>query len=175
MSYVRARSLWGAKPPRGPVTHDDWKRNPITLVVHHTAGYMPLTEDAAKRELRSIQQSHMSGSRGEPFNDIGYNYLIDRLGRWWEGRGWGIRGAHTLSHNTNTVGISFMMNGETTKLTVRQKYSYYRLVRKLQKQGLRLVAIRNHKDMPGQATACPGKHIAAQLKFTNRLLLRKSR
>lgn len=171
---INSRSKWGAVSPHGPVTHDDWTHNNLTLVVHHTAGAAVSALGKVKAELRSIQRAHMSGARGEPFNDIGYNYIIDRLGRVWEGRGWGVRGAHTLMHNTNTIGISFMGNYEVQKLNVAQRLAYYRLVRKLQRKGARIRSIKGHRQMPGQSTACPGKNALKQLAWTNRRLLTRS-
>lgn len=169
---IRGRRTWGAVAPQNRPTYDDWDDNRLTLVTHHTAGAAPTTLNKVKAELRGIQKAHMSGARGEPFNDIGYNYLIDRLGRVWEGRGWGVRGAHTLGHNTNTIGISFMGNHDVTKLNRVQRLSYYRLVRKLQRHGANIVDIKGHREMPGQSTACPGKYGISQLRWINRRLLR---
>jgi len=107
----------------------------------------------------------MRGDRGTRFSDIGYNYLIDRAGRVWEGRGFGVRGAHTLNHNTNTVGISFMGNYDVLKLNKLQINAYRALIKKLQSQGVRINEIHGHRQMPGQSTACPGKNIVRQLNL----------
>lgn len=172
---IRPRRQWGAVAPRNRPTYDDWDDSKITVVMHHTAGSAPTRLNDVKAELRSIQRQHMAGSRGEPFNDIGYNYMIDKLGRVWECRGWGVRGAHTLAQNTNTIGICFMGNADVKRLTALQLKSYYQLVRKLQRQGANIQRIKGHKQMPGQSTACPGRYGMSQTKRINRRLLKKTR
>ena len=133
---------------------------------------MPVKIADVKRELRGIQYQHQVTNG---WSDIGYNYLIDRLGRVWEGRGWGNRGAHTLAHNTNTIGISFMGNFDVKKLNTLQRVAYFRLVRKLQKKGANITRIKGHREMPGQATACPGRYPLKQLRGVNKRLLRAGR
>lgn len=164
MFYIRGRNSWGARVPRNTPTRDNWRR-PVTLVVHHTAGSAPRRLKAVHAELRSIQYQHMSGSRGEPFNDIGYNYLIDRMGRVFEGRGFQVVGAHTLGQNTGTIGVSFMGNYEELKPTKLQLLAYHLLVRKLRRKGARITRVRGHKQMPNQATACPGRNLMRALKL----------
>ena len=65
--------------------------------VHHTVNANNYTAAEVPAILRGIYAYHTQ-SRG--WRDIGYNYLIDRFGRIWEGRYGGITrpvvGAHTL-------------------------------------------------------------------------------
>lgn len=48
-----------------------------------------------------------------------FSFLVDQTGVVYEGRGWGIVGAHAKIHNDNSVGVAFMgnFNGESTNLT----------------------------------------------------------
>jgi flagellar hook assembly protein FlgD len=61
--------------------------------------------------VRGIEVYHV---KGNGWNDIGYNFLIDRYGTVYEGRGGGMTrnviGAHALGFNAGTVGVSLMGN-----------------------------------------------------------------
>jgi hypothetical protein len=80
-------------------------------VVHHTAGTNNYTPAEAPAIVRGIEVYHV---KGNGWNDIGYNFLIDRYGTVYEGRGGGMTrnviGAHALGFNTGTVGISLIGN-----------------------------------------------------------------
>ena len=56
--------------------------------------------------LRSIQAYHQDA---QGYNDIAYNFVVDRFGRIWEGRAGGITnvvvGGHSQGFNTGTVGV----------------------------------------------------------------------
>ena len=42
------------------------------------------------------------------WNDIAYSFLIGEDGRAYEGRGWGVSGAHTSGYNSVSHGISMI-------------------------------------------------------------------
>ena len=68
--------------------------------MHHTVNANDYTADEVPGIMRSIYAYHVK-SRG--WRDIGYNFLVDRFGRIWEGRYGGIDkpvvGAHTCGYN----------------------------------------------------------------------------
>jgi flagellar hook assembly protein FlgD len=78
-------------------------------IVHHTAGTNVYTPAEAPAIVRGIELYHV---KGNGWNDIGYNFLIDRFGTVYEGRGGGMTrnviGAHALGFNTGTVGVSLI-------------------------------------------------------------------
>jgi hypothetical protein len=80
-------------------------------IVHHTAGTNEYSPVQAAAIVRGIEVYHV---KGNGWNDIGYNFLIDRYGTVYEGRGGGITrnviGAHALGFNSGTVGISLIGN-----------------------------------------------------------------
>ena len=90
------------------------------LIVHHTATRNDAVDWAG--ELRAVYDFH---TEGRDYADIAYNFLIDPLGRLWEGRwardyagdevhngedrnGNGVVGAHTLDYNTGTCGVALL-------------------------------------------------------------------
>ncbi|MDT0406795.1 MULTISPECIES: peptidoglycan recognition protein family protein [Streptomyces] len=75
--------------------------------VHHTASGNNYTCAQAPSLIRGFYRYHVS-SLG--WRDIGYNFLVDKCGRIYEGRAGGVakavKGAHTLGFNTNSTGIA---------------------------------------------------------------------
>lgn len=157
--WIRRRHSWLAQPPK-KITYDNWRKG-VTLVVHHTAGYAPRNENQEIQEMRSIQRQHKANG----WDDIGYNYVIMPSGRVYEGRGFNIVGAHTYLHNTGTIGVSFAGNYDVTRPTRAQLIAFKQLRRWLRKRGARVTKIRGHKQMPNQATACPGRFLMRSLNL----------
>ncbi len=79
--------------------------------VHHTASANGYSAAEVPKILRSIYAYH---TKGNGWSDIGYNYLVDRFGRLWEGRYGGISkpvmGAHTGGFNIDTFAVSAIGN-----------------------------------------------------------------
>ncbi|WP_265521801.1 N-acetylmuramoyl-L-alanine amidase [Oerskovia flava] len=75
--------------------------------VHHTAGSNAYTQSEVPAILRSIYRYHVVSRN---FWDIGYNILVDRFGRLWEGAFGGLDrnvvAAHTQYYNSAAFGIS---------------------------------------------------------------------
>jgi hypothetical protein len=77
--------------------------------LHHTDGTNGYTSSSVPSIIRSIYAYHV---KSNGWCDIGYNFLVDRFGRIWEGRYGGITkpviGAHTGGFNTNSFGVSLI-------------------------------------------------------------------
>jgi hypothetical protein len=105
---VVPRVAWGADESirRGPPSYADRVR---FAIVHHTAGRNDYTRSEAAAIVRGIELFHVQGNG---WNDIGYNFLVDRFGTVYEGRFGGIDrnvvGAHALGFNTGSVGIALL-------------------------------------------------------------------
>lgn len=78
-------------------------------IIHHTAGRNGYTRAEAAAIVKGIQLFHVQGNG---WNDIGYNFLVDRFGTIYEGRFGGIDrnvvGAHAQGFNTGSVGIALL-------------------------------------------------------------------
>ncbi len=89
-------------------------------LVHHTAGANGYTAAQAPAIVKAIQLYHV---KGNGWNDIGYNFLVDRFGTVYEGRYGGIErnvvGAHAEGFNTGSVGVAVL--GEYSSLAVAAK------------------------------------------------------
>jgi hypothetical protein len=77
--------------------------------VHHTDGANDYTSAEVPAVIRGIYAYHV---KTNGWCDIGYNFLVDRFGRVWEGRYGGVDrpviGAHTGGHNQNSFGTSLL-------------------------------------------------------------------
>jgi hypothetical protein len=110
------RSQWGADETLRNSADDcegypHYASNVRNAYVHHTATSNSYTKAEAAAIVRGIYRFNVK-SRG--FCDIGYNFLIDRFGRVFEGRWGGITsaviGAHTGGFNTGATGIAIIGN-----------------------------------------------------------------
>ncbi len=98
-------------------------------VVHHTAGTNSYTRAQAAAIVRGIEVYHVQGNG---WNDIGYNFLVDRFGTIYEGRGGGIDqnviGAHAQGFNSGTVGVALLGNFTAAVPTKAQQDALVRLL-----------------------------------------------
>jgi hypothetical protein len=78
-------------------------------LVHHTAGSNSYTRAQSAAMVRGIEVYHV---KGNGWNDIGYNFLIDKYGQVFEGRYGGadknVIGAHAEGFNTGSVGVAVL-------------------------------------------------------------------
>ncbi|MDH5282190.1 MAG: N-acetylmuramoyl-L-alanine amidase, partial [Thermoleophilia bacterium] len=122
------RLSWGADESirRGPPTYAADVRFSI---IHHTAGSNGYTRSEAPAIVKAIQLYHVQGNG---WNDIGYNFLVDRFGTVYEGRFGGIDrnvvGAHALGFNTGSVGIALIGTYGSTQPSKAAQDAIARLV-----------------------------------------------
>jgi hypothetical protein len=78
-------------------------------LVHHTAGTNNYSAADSAAIVRGIEIYHV---KGNGWNDIGYNFLVDKYGQIFEGRYGGVDqpviGAHAQGFNTGSVGVAVL-------------------------------------------------------------------
>jgi hypothetical protein len=107
---ILSRSQWGARAPAvTPSVAADLK----IAVVHHSVNSNTYSREDVPSLLRGIQQYHMDV---QGWNDIAYNFAVDRFGRIWEARAGGVTndviGGHAQGFNTYSTGV--MVLGDFT-------------------------------------------------------------
>src|SRR5262245_51605021 len=135
----------------------------LRVTIHHS-GFEGRTQSEAEAGclVRGIQREHMDEKH---FADIGYHYVIDWSGRWWEGRSVNLQGAHAGDDRSNrgNIGICVLGDFQTAYPSSAQRESLVRLVRQLlDRYGLSANALATHQEVrPASkgATECPGRHL----------------
>jgi hypothetical protein len=101
------RTAWLKDSTRGaqpPPRYDD---KVIAVFVHHTDSPNAYTCAETPRVIRYL---YMGQTGARQWDDIGYNFLVDRCGTIYEGRAGGtdrpVTGAHTQGFNHRTTGIA---------------------------------------------------------------------
>ncbi|KQX69920.1 hypothetical protein ASD06_02655 [Angustibacter sp. Root456] len=169
---IYSRKAWGADESlrKGGVAYGSVQ----AAFVHHTVSTNSYTAAEVPAIIRGIYRFHVQG-RG--WNDIGYNFLVDRFGRIWEGRYGGVAlpviGAHTQGYNAEAFAMSAIGNFDVAKPPAAMVSAYSRLFAwklglhgvpatgAVTLNGTRLQRINGHRDA-GQ-TACPGRYLYARL------------
>ncbi|WP_229871879.1 FG-GAP-like repeat-containing protein [Streptomyces longisporoflavus] len=105
---VISRAAWGADesqvedPP-------EYIEKVKAVFVHHTVGTNDYSCAQSAALVRGIMTYHVET---EGWNDLGYNFLVDKCGQVFEGRGGGtdlpVRGAHTYGFNGESAGIAVL-------------------------------------------------------------------
>ena len=122
------RSQWGAdesivraKPYYASAVH--------FAVVHHTAGTNSYSASESASIVRGIERYHVLANG---WNDIGYNFLVDRYGQVFEGRGGGITrnvvGAHAEGFNTGSTGVAVIGNYESQRIPTAARAALVKLL-----------------------------------------------
>ena len=97
--------------------------------MHHTAGTNSYTRAQSAAIVRGIMVYHVQ-SNG--WDDIGYNFLVDRYGQVFEGRYGGIErnvvGAHAGGFNTGTVGIAVIGSYGSSKISAAAQAALTKLI-----------------------------------------------
>jgi putative cell wall-binding protein len=182
---ILTRAAWGA---------DETLRRGVPIYgqvevgfVHHTADSSAISANTYTAEqvpamIRGIYAYHVNASPGGlGWDDIGYNFLIDRFGHTWEGRYGGmdkaVVGAQTLSYNSLSTGVAAIGNFDIAPVpqvvtnAFKQIFAWKFSLAGIPATGpspvlapdgkTQLQRVSGHRD--AFATVCPGQYLYAQL------------
>jgi YD repeat-containing protein len=122
------RSAWGANElikRRSPRYADSVG----FAVVHHTAGGNGYSRAQSAAIVRAIQVYHV---RGNGWDDVGYNFLVDKYGQIFEGRAGGadrnVIGAHAQGFNTGSTGVAILGSYQGARPSAAAEASLAKLI-----------------------------------------------
>lgn len=155
---IVARSGWGAaRPKQAPVRIEQ----PVAhLFLHHTAG-----PDGGPQQVRNVQRFHQETRQ---WQDVAYSVLYSPQHRtFFEGRGLGVRGAHTRGYNSTGHAVAVLGNYELEPLPVSAIEDLTAFARWHAAAGYGPSTYTPHRAVG--ATSCPGKNLVAVLDVLNGL------
>jgi hypothetical protein len=98
-------------------------------IVHHTVNSNDYTPQESAAIVKGIEVYHV---KANGWNDIGYNFVVDKYGQIFEGRYGGVDrnvvGAHSLGFNTGSVGIAVLGTYTNTPISPAAKSALERLL-----------------------------------------------
>lgn len=174
---IYSRASWGADESLRRNQDGVWYGEVRGMFVHHTATSNDYSQSEVPAILRSIYRYHVLSRE---FLDIGYNFLIDKWGRIWEGAYGGVDrpvvGAHTQYYNSQSFAISAIGSFQLVQPPAAMISAYQRLISwKFTVHGLTsgystanytndnarpLPVISGHRDT--KSTTCPGGNLYAK-------------
>jgi hypothetical protein len=114
---IISRAAWGARESIRRAS-PDYSDTVKAAFIHHTVQSNSYSPSESAALVRSDYLYHV---RTRGWNDIGYNFLVDRYGRVFEGRYGGVTravlGAHAGGFNTNTTGVALLGTFTTARPT----------------------------------------------------------
>ncbi len=105
---IISRAQWGADESKveDPAEYIEKVQ---AVFIHHTVGSNSYSCAQSASLVRGVMEYHVNI---EGWNDLGYNFLVDKCGQVFEGRGGGVdlpvMGAHTRGFNSYSAGIAFL-------------------------------------------------------------------
>ena len=125
---IISRVTWGANERirRGL---PDYASSVRFAVVHHTAGSNSYSRAQSAAIVRGIERYHVLANG---WDDIGYNFLVDKYGQIFEGRYGGVDrnvvGAHAQGFNQGSVGVAVIGTYDSNTISPAARAALVRLL-----------------------------------------------
>ncbi|WP_175541313.1 N-acetylmuramoyl-L-alanine amidase [Streptomyces aidingensis] len=140
------RADWGAKPWQG--TPRSVSLSERTTVMMHYHGDPP-PYSTGVRVPREVEAIHLANG----WSGVGYHFLVDQDGAVYEGRGWGLVGAHCPGYNRTGFGVYVAIGGSQKPSDAALRAARDVYDEACRRTG-RTLAKKGHRD--GISTQCPG-------------------
>ena len=181
---IVSRAQWGADESLRDGS-PGYSRRIRAGFVHHTVNVNTYSQAEAPALIRGIYRYH---TQSLGWDDIGYNFLVDRFGTIYEGRAGGVDrpvlGAHAGGFNTSTFGVSSLGTHtsagpgaaalESIAQVIAWKFDLHHVdvagstvltsrgsSRYPEGQAVRLATISGHRSV--SSTSCPGQALESLL------------
>lgn len=154
-------TTWGRQITGSPSKS---KPRQITELTIHYTGAMSFntSRNGIAAAIKRIEKNHVARPK-ENMSTLGYNFLIDKWGRIWEGRGFGIRnGANGSSSNDTSFSVCLLVGVEDNKLPQVMVDAIRSLRIEIERRTKNEIVVRGHRDHI--STSCPGEQVYRQIK-----------
>lgn len=136
-------------------------KNVREMTVHYTgAPKVSVARTGVAAHIKRIERQHQARPGEEKCSTIAYNFIIDKWGRIWEGRGWtymnAANGARPGHASSNPVSFSVLVlvgvedNKPTPEIVAALQDLYALACKRLRRK----LSVQGHRDHI--ATSCPG-------------------
>ncbi|WP_050487172.1 peptidoglycan-binding protein [Streptomyces sp. CNS654] len=153
---IISRAEWGARPWNG--TPRSVPLSQRTEFFVHWFGGVPGSPTGSAL-AREVERLHIDGNR---WAGVGYNFIVDQDGAIYEGRGWGLQGAHCPGHNISGLAVLIAVGKGGAKASAKALAAARALYDEACRRTGRSLARRGHRD--GIATECPGPDLYEWVK-----------
>jgi len=163
--FVVPRSAWTNAV--GPARRNIKPLNGVRrITIHHEGStlFTAMDDRSVAGRIESVRQSHLSRrTKGEPWADIGYHYVIDPSGRVWEARSVQYQGAHVEDQNENNLGIVMLGNFDRQQPTPQAALALDRFIaQQMRRYSVPVQQVRTHQELA--PTACPGRSLQGHMR-----------